>query len=158
VPTIELATTIAAPVERVFDLSRSVDFHMASTSPTEERAIGGVTSGLLGLGDEVTWSARHLGVRQSLSVRITALDRPRSFTDVMLRGAFRSMTHDHLFERAEPGTVMTDQFTFEAPLGPLGWVAERAFLVAYMRRFLERRNRGLKAAAEGDGWRAYLSG
>jgi hypothetical protein len=58
---IELATSIAAPTERVFDLARSIDLHTERTAGTGERAVAGVTSGLIGLGEEVTWRARHFG-------------------------------------------------------------------------------------------------
>src|SRR5688572_21901947 len=85
-PLIELNTFIAAPAERVFDLSRSIELHTDSTSRTGERAIGGVTAGLIGAGQEVTWRARHFGVWQSLTVRITAFHRPTHFADAMVRG------------------------------------------------------------------------
>lgn len=39
---IELETNIAAPIERCFFLSLSIDLHMDSTAPTRERAIAGV--------------------------------------------------------------------------------------------------------------------
>ena len=58
-PVIELATSIAAPIDRVFDLARSIDLHTNSTSGTGERAVAGVTSGLIGPEQEVTWRARH---------------------------------------------------------------------------------------------------
>ena len=153
---VELSTRIAAPRERCFDLARSVELHVRSTAATGERAVGGKTSGLLGLGDEITWRARHLGVVQSLSGRITACDRPRYFQDTMLRGAFARLRHDHFFDEVDGGTLMRDVLDFAAPLGPLGRLAERLFLTAYMRRFLEARNRELRAVAESEEWRRYL--
>ena len=154
---IELSTTIAAPRERCFDLARSVELHVRSTSATGERAVGGRTAGLLGPGDEVTWRAWHLGVRQSLSGRISAYDRPRHFRDTMLRGAFARLVHDHFFDEADGGgTRMRDVLEYAAPLGPLGRLAERLFLTAYLRRFLEARNRELKAVAESDAWRQFV--
>lgn len=127
---IELAIRIAAPPERCFDLARSVDLHVRSTAATGERAVAGKTSGLLELGDEVTWRARHFGVRQSLSGRISAYDRPRHFQDTMLRGAFRHLRHDHYFEPVDRGTLMRDVFEYAAPFGLLGRLAERLFLTA----------------------------
>lgn len=155
-PRIELSTHIAAPPERCFDLARSVELHVRSTAATGERAVAGKTSGLLGLDDEITWRARHLGVRQSLSGRISAYDRPRHFQDTMLRGAFARLRHDHFFDAVGGGTVMRDVLDYAAPLGPLGRLAERAFLTAYLRRFLEARNRELKAVAESDEWRRFV--
>lgn len=95
-PVIELATSIAAPIERVFDLARSIELHTNSTLSTGERAVAGVTSGLIGPDQEVTWRARHFGVWQALMVRVTEFERPKHFADVMLRGAFRRMEHRRL--------------------------------------------------------------
>jgi ligand-binding SRPBCC domain-containing protein len=155
---IELRTEIGAPRERCFDLARSVELHLRSTAATGERAVAGKTAGLLALGDEVTWRARHFGVWQSLAGRITAYDRPRHFQDTMLRGAFRRLRHDHYFDDAPGGgaTVMRDVFEYEAPLGPLGRLAEWLFLTAYMRRFLEARNRELKTVAESGEWAEFV--
>ena len=155
-PVIHLTTAINAPRERVFDLARSIEFHQASTGDTGERAVAGVTTGLIGAGQEVTWEARHLGVRQRLRVRLTACNRPDSFQDVMLQGAFSLMRHDHTFTGNDGQTVMTDRFEFRSPLGPLGWLVDRLFLTGYMQRFLETRNAILKRTAESDDWRRYL--
>ena len=157
-PRIELSLHVAAPAERCFDLARSVDAHAWSTAGTGERAIAGRTSGLLVLGDEVTWSARHLGVRQELTSRITAFDRPNHFRDVMVRGAFARFDHDHYFDTENGGTLLRDVFDYRAPLGPLGSLAERLFLTAYMRGFLMERLRQLKALAESDAFGRFLSG
>lgn len=147
-PIIRLETHIRAPIEVVFDLARSVDAHVESASQTAERAVAGKTSGLMELGDEVTWRARHLGVTQELSTRITQFDRPRHFRDSMLRGAFTRFDHDHFFERAGEETLMRDVFDYTSPLGPLGALADRLFLERYMTRFLETRNTLLKRLAE----------
>jgi len=156
VPVIRLATRIAAPAERVFDLARCVEFHVASAGDSGERAVGGVTSGLLGLGAEVTWSARHFGVRWRLTSRLTAFDRPRSFRDSLVRGPFRRFDHDHLFEENAGATTMTDVFDYASPLGPLGHVADALFVERHMRRFLDERARAIRAACESDAWRRFL--
>ncbi len=54
-PTIELETVINAPLARCFDLARSIDFHQASMAGSGESAVRGMTSGLIGLGQQVTW-------------------------------------------------------------------------------------------------------
>jgi ligand-binding SRPBCC domain-containing protein len=148
VPTIRVATSIDAPRERCFDLARDVDAHVRSTASTGERAVGGVTEGLLELGDEVTWEARHLGVTQRLTARVTRLDRPALFEDVMVRGAFASLRHVHEFIPREGGTTMVDTFTFASPLGPIGAIVDRLLIAGYMRRFLVSRANELKRMAE----------
>lgn len=157
-PLIELSTLTSAPRERVFDLARSIDAHQDSTKGSDERAVAGVTSGLIDLNQEVTWEARHLGFKQRLTVRIVALNRPQHFQDIMVRGAFKRMRHDHDFVEHANGTVMIDRFEFQSPFGILGRIANRLFLIAYMRRFLVRRNAVLKELAESKAWSRYLEG
>ena len=159
-PVIALTTLIEAPVERVFDLARNLDLHMASTARTGEKAVGGVTSGLFGADQEVTWRAKHLGVWQHLTSRMTVFEPPRHFRDSMVRGAFKRFDHDHWFEQTGPGgahTRMRDVFDFTSPLGPLGSIADHLFLTRYMRGFLEERNRLLRETAENSAlWKKYL--
>lgn len=152
-----LETYVDAPVERVFDLARSIDLHTLSMKDTNERPAGGRTVGLMGLHETVTWRARHFGVFQELTVVITRLERPYLFADKMTKGAFASMHHLHRFEEAGQGTKMTDVFEFTSPYGFVGRLAERAFLKGYMERLLKRRNMALKAVAEGDAWVALLA-
>src|SRR5262249_46195192 len=95
---LRLETFIAAPVTRCFDLARSIDLHVASTNWTGERAIAGVTSGLIGLGQEVTWKGRHFGLKLQRTGRITAYARAHHFQDCVLRGRSKSFCHDHYFE------------------------------------------------------------
>lgn len=156
-PVIELSTLIAAPIERVFDLARSIDLHTASTAATGERAVAGVTSGLIGSGEQVTWRARHFGVWQSLTSRIEIFERPSHFRDSMVRGAFRRFDHDHFFEPCAEGTRMRDVFDYASPLGILGRLADGLFLERYMRALLSERNRVIKEVAESqDAWRQYV--
>lgn len=147
-PTIRLMTYVKAPVERCFDLSLNVDLHRHSVAHTRERPVAGITRGTMKLGDTVTWEAVHFGVKQHLTTQITAYDRPHSFTDEMIRGVFHSMKHIHEFAAQPPGTLMIDLFSFRAPLGVLGWAAEKLILTRYMRGLLLTRNSYLKQVAE----------
>ena len=155
-PVIQLSTLISAPRERVFDLARSIDAHQDSTEGTSERAIAGVTRGLIGLNDEVTWEARHLGLKQRLTVRVTEFNYPQHFQDIMVAGAFKSMKHDHEFLELPTDTQMNDRFEFQSPLGVLGRIVDQVFLRAYMERFLIQRNSILKKLAESKEWSRYL--
>jgi ligand-binding SRPBCC domain-containing protein len=148
---IRIVTTIAAPVERCFDLARDIDFHTRSLEGTGERAVAGRTAGLIGPGESVTWEARHLGVRQRFTAAVTAFDRPAYFRDEMTAGAFRSFAHDHRFETRDGMTVMTDEVVFRSPLGPLGWLVDTLFMAGYLRRLLAGRCRAIKRAAEAAG-------
>ncbi len=133
------------PPAEAFDLSVSVAAHLASMTRSRERAIGGITSDFLGLGDEITWRAWHFGIPWRLTIRITTFDRPRRFIDEQVRGPFYRFHHEHLFEPFDGGSRMTDIVEFEAPAGWLGRLAERLVLASYLRSLIEERNRYLAA-------------
>lgn len=147
-PTIRLETRIAAPIDSCFDLARNIDVHTRSAARTSERAVAGITTGLIGLNDTVTWEAVHFGIRQRLTVRVTEFDRPRMFTDEMVSGAFRSLRHVHQFIPADGGALMVDIFDYTSPCGLLGKLVDTLFLERYMTRFLIERNQHLKRLAE----------
>lgn len=156
-PRIELEFLINAPIDICFDLSRSIDLHKISTEKTREEAIAGVTAGLIGLGETVTWRARHLGVVQTLSTRITEYERPYFFVDEMIHGAFKSFRHEHHFRSTTNGTQVKDIFDYRSPLGILGKMADHLFLETYMRGFLLERNRIIKEYAESENWKLILT-
>jgi ligand-binding SRPBCC domain-containing protein len=159
VVTLEELTVIRAPIERCFDLARSVEAHLAGNVHSGEAAVAmaGVTTGLIGLGQRVTWRAKHFGVWHKLTSEITAMDRPAYFQDIMIRGAFRSMKHDHFFRSLSPDeTEMRDVFCFAAPLGILGRLAELVVLRRYMQALLRERNDMVRQIAESPAWRRYL--
>lgn len=147
-PTIYMRTMIKAPVNICFDAARNIDLHIESTKGTGETAIAGKTSGLIGLNETVTWRAKHLGLWQTLTVKITEMRSPEVFVDEMLHGAFRSMKHVHYFAENNGHTKMTDIFTFSSPLGVLGRLADIIFLKRYMRNLLIERNAVIKRYAE----------
>lgn len=145
---IELSSSIKAPIDKCFDISRDIQIHEISTKKTKEKAVAGKTSGLCELNDEVTWEAIHFGIRQRLTVRITKLNRPYFFEDMMLKGAFKSMKHQHHFKESDGSTIMHDIFVYEVPFGFIGKLFDKLILRSYMTSFLKIRNEAIKAFAE----------
>ena len=157
--TLDELILIRAPIERCFDLARSVEVHLAGNVHGGEAAMAcaGVTSGLVGARQCVTWRAKHFGVWHSLTSEITAMARPAYFQETMIRGPFRCMQHDHIFRALSPNeTEMRSVFRFAAPIPVLGRVAEIIFLRRYMLALLRERNAVLKKIAESTAWRRYL--
>ena len=150
-PAIVLKTLIKEDIKVVFDLARSIDLHMLSTEQTNEKAIAGKTSGLIELGEFVTWRAKHFGVYQTLTTKITVLEKPRLFVDEQTKGIFKSFRHEHLFEETEKGTLMVDKFEYESPLGFLGRLMDWLIIKNYMIDFLKKRNLTIKRVAETNG-------
>jgi len=142
----ECRTPIPMPPEAVFERSLSIDIHMASMARSRERAIGGVTTGNIGLGEQVTWRAWHFGIPITMTSRITELDAPHWFVDEQVRGPFRRFRHEHAFLPEGEGTLMIDHVVFDAPLGELGRVSE-GVLGPYLLRLIEERNAHLAVSA-----------
>ncbi|WP_116995423.1 SRPBCC family protein [Desertimonas flava] len=133
-------TLLPVDAETAFDLSLSIDVHAASFRSSGEQAIGGVRAGTIGLGEFVTWRARHFGVMWTMTNAITSWERPTRFVDEQRRGPFKSFRHEHRFEPAEHGTTLIDHVEFEAPFGPIGRLVERLVLGRYLRHLIEVRN------------------
>lgn len=156
-PRIEIQTAIKSKIEICFDLSRSIDLHAISTSHTDEKAIAGRTSGLIGLGEHVTWQATHFFIRQELTSKISAFNRPFHFRDEQLKGIFKAIVHDHYFELKGEITVMKDVFEFQAPFGIVGSIFNNLVLKAYLTRLLLKRNAVIKDFAESEKWKSILN-
>jgi ligand-binding SRPBCC domain-containing protein len=140
---------IAAPIGDCFALALSVDAHAASMTASGERAIGGVTSGVMRLGDTVPWRARHFGVAFRMTSAITEYDYPHRFVDEQRHGPFRRWWHEHTFTPMAAGaTQMIDVVEFRSPLGPLGTIADRLVLERYLPHMIRQRNAWLKNALE----------
>ena len=144
-------TRIDAPRERVFDLARHVEAHVA-TMP-DERADG--ATGLLEPGDRVTFHQRQFGVPFSLTAELTQLDRPRRFADEQLAGVFGSLVHIHTFQGTDEETVMRDDVRFTMPLGPVGRLGEPVAR-RRLQRLVDYHAGALRELAEGEGWREFL--
>lgn len=147
-PTIILNTKLKADIQTCFDLARNIDFHQQSFVHSNEKAIAGKTSGLIELGESVTWEAKHFGIKQRLTSKITEFNPPNYFVDEMVSGAFKSFKHEHIFKVQGNHILMIDKFHFESPFGVFGKLANVLFLKKYMSSLLIKRNNFLKLAVE----------
>jgi ligand-binding SRPBCC domain-containing protein len=136
----ECRTVMPMSIREAFDRSRSVDLHVGSMATSRERAVAGVTSGLLDDGDEVTWAARHFGIPFRMTSLVSEVTAPTRFVDRQVRGPFQYFHHEHLFEKYENHTVMRDRVEFSAGFGVLGLIVERLVLARYMQRLITHRN------------------
>lgn len=154
---IHLTTFMQAPVKRVFDLSRSISLHKLTMALNKEKAIAGVTTGLISEGETVTWQAKHFFKIRQFTVAITQMETPLMFEDEMTRGDFKSFIHQHHFKQVDNGTIMIDIVDFESPYGKLGKAANTLFLKRYMEKLLGKRNQLMKEYAESEKWKAILN-
>jgi ligand-binding SRPBCC domain-containing protein len=147
---------VAAPPERCFDLARSMDFHCHSMAASGEQIVGGRKTGLIELGEEVEFQARHLGMTRRLRARITEFQRPLRFVDEQIAGAFKQLRHEHVFEATQGGTRVTDRIRMNVGWSVLGLLAERLVVAPHLTRVLKAHHQHLKAAAESEDWRRFL--
>ena len=154
--TIHLTTFIAAPVERVFDLARSVDMHKHTMTKHKEEAVAGIRFGLMEKNETVTWKAKHLFKTRFLRSEITEMKKPNRFIDEQVKGDFKKMRHEHHFKPCDNGTIMIDLLEFETPYGSFGRFVSKVFLTRYMKKLIEQRNLAIKEFAESERWRKYL--
>jgi len=139
----ECTTRTNTPKSELFDLSRSIDAHKDSMAQSREEAVAGVTSGLISLGEQVTWRAWHFGIPIRMTSRITQMEAPDYFVDEQVKGPFRRFRHVHEFSEDAAGTTMVDRIEFAAPFGPIGRLVEKLVLARYLQRLIETRNRHL---------------
>jgi len=150
-PQIVLETLINAPAETCFDLMRDIRIHTETTAHTNEKAVGGVTDGMIGLGQTVTFEGTHFGFRQRLTVKVVEFERPFLFVDEMVEGKFISFRHIHEFTIQPAGTLMRDTLIWTSPFGILGRLVDKFLLERHLRTLVSGRNARLKEIAEKPG-------
>jgi ligand-binding SRPBCC domain-containing protein len=156
-PNIHLTTFIAAPVERVFDLSRNIDLHKESMTKHKEEAVAGTRFGLIEKDETVTWKAKHLFKTRVLRTKITEMVKPMVFVDEQAKGDFKMLKHEHHFKPCENGTIMIDVIHFETPYGAMGRWFNALYLTRYIKKLIEQRNQTIKEFAETDKWKKLLN-
>ena len=155
-PTVKLTTRVNAPVDRCFDLYRSVSLHVDSYKHAHERAVGPITSGLVGPGDVAAFRMRALGFPYRMSVKVVAYDRPLHFRDSQTEGFFLRADHDHYFAVEDGTTLVTDVFDYTPRFSWLGTLLDRLIVGRYVRWTIGQKNANVKRVAEGGDWKRYL--
>lgn len=136
--TFAIETRSSHTPEALFDISLSIDAHLEAFAASRESAVAGVTSGHIGMGETVTWRARHFGLWFVLTSKVTSLERPVRFVDEQVEGPFRVFVHEHRFRTEGCWTVMTDTVTVGSPV--FGLLIDRMVLEPHLRRLITRRN------------------
>lgn len=147
-PQFVLETVIKASAETCFDLMRDIRIHAETTAQTNEKVVAGVTDGMIGLGQTVTFEGTHFGMRERLKVKVVEFERPHLFVDEMIEGKFTAFKHKHEFEPIAEGTLMRDTIIWTSPYGILGRLVDKLLIERHLRSLVSGRNARLKAIAE----------
>lgn len=146
--TIQLVTQIKASKQITFDTARDIGLHQKSAATSNEKAIAGITSGLINYNETVTWRGKHFSFYLTHKSRITQMDLYDYFLDEMEEGKFKSFRYQHFFEEKNGITIMKDHLEYETPYGIFGELFDILFLEKHLTNFLLERNKILKEVAE----------
>jgi ligand-binding SRPBCC domain-containing protein len=154
---IEFNTHIKAPIERCFDLSRSIDFHKVSISPVfKEESVAGCTTGLIGHNQRTLMQSKLWGFQFSTELKIVKFNPPYFLSYEIADSNFHSIIHDYYFYDIGDETAMVNHFYYKLKLGVLGEIANLLILEKYLTRIITQRNDLLRDYAETDKWQEIL--
>lgn len=155
---IKHSVVVNAPIRRCFDLTRSIEFHQASSVGINAVAEKGRVSGLSELGDRTTWSARFLGFRFKLEMEVTEFVCDVAFSEKLVRGMPKSFTHNYRFREDDAGFVeVSDEMEVSSRFLFVGTAVDRMYLHSKISKLALERLEAIKRCAESQDWKNYLS-
>ena len=154
---IEFNTHIKAPLQRCYDLARSIDFHKISVPQIKEEVVAGCSSGLIGPNQHALLQTRVAGLRFSTELKLTRYAPPFFFSYEIVNEVFESIVHEYYFYDLKEETVMVDHFYFETRYGILGKFANILFLKKLLAHAIQHRNEMLREYAESEKWKTILT-
>ena len=153
---IEFNTHIKAPVDRCFDLARSIEFHKISVKPIQEESVAGCTKGLIGYNQHALLQSKVKGFHFSTELKLTKFTPPFFMSYDIMDSNFESIIHDYYFYDISEETVMINHFYYKPKWGILGEILNFLFLEKYLTRIIEKRNDLLRDFAENNKWQDVL--
>ncbi len=153
---IEFNTHIKAPIQRCFDLARSIDFHKISISAVKEESIAGITTGLIGHNQRALMQSQLWGRYFTTELKIAKFTPPYFLSYEIVDSTFQSIVHDYYFYDISEETVMVNHFYYRPRWGLIGDIVNFLFLQNYLTRTITKRNDLLRDYAETEKWKDIL--
>jgi len=165
--TITEATTIHAPIDRVFALSTRIELVQQTLGMSLIANADTITSGHITANARVHWHGWKFGLPTNHHTLITGFAPPHAdhtgnltafFQDTQEQGRFAHFHHDHHFTHLSGSHITTveDHVFFALPFGPLGAIAARLILAPHIRRLARQRFALIKSLAETEAWRKWV--
>ena len=154
---IHLTTFIAAPIERVFDLTRNLAVYKYVFNSRKEKFSSRAGANLLTKGETVSIIAKHLGKERLSTLKITTLDKPVLLVEEQTKGDLLLYRHEHHFKPIDNGTIVIDLIDFGVPRDLVGRYLGKIYLKNYLEELTRKRNEAVRSYAETEKWRAVLS-
>ena len=156
-PSLHLTSFIAAPVERVFDLSRHLALYKLLFQNRKEKFTSGAGSNMLNNGETLSIVVTKAGRSRMSMIKITSLQRPVSFVEEQVKGDLENFKHEHHFKPIENGTIIIDLVQYGMPRDLLGRIFGKLYFRKYMEELVHKRNELIRSYAETEKWRAVLT-
>lgn len=156
-PRIHKTTFIAAPAERVFDLSRHIALYKKIFQSRKEKLTSGAASTLIGKNETITIIAKHAGKSRMTMMKVTTFQRPSLFIEEQVKGDLESYRHEHHFKPVENGTIVIDILEFDIPKDIIAKIFGKVYFKKYLEEIVRKRNEVIRSYAETEKWRAVLS-
>jgi len=153
---IHLTTFVAAPIERVFDLSRHLALYKLVFQNRKERFTSGAGSNLLAKGETISVVSKHAGKSRMSMIRLSEIQHPISFVEEQVKGDLEHFRHEHHFKSVDNGTIIIDLVDFGQPKDILGRIFGKIYFKKYLENLLRKRNELIRSYAETEKWRAVL--
>jgi hypothetical protein len=140
---------VRAPIERCFELARSVELagEMAGVQVTENGIAR--SHGQVQAGDHMIWKGWSFGLPARHESVVTRVEAPRALEDRMVRGRFRRFEQIQSLSEIDDHTLVTATVRFVIPRGLPGRLLARHLVIPSITRMLQRRMNLLKETAEG---------
>ena len=94
---------------------------------------------VIGAGARIDYRLKLYGVPVRWETQIETFDAGVAFSDIQLKGPYRSWHHRHVFADVPGGTRMDDTVDYELPFGPLGEVARLLFVARSLEKIFDYR-------------------
>ena len=94
-------------------------------------------------GARIEYRLRLHGLPLRWLTQISVWEPPHRFVDVQLRGPYRLWHHTHSFEPDGDGVRVRDVVRYALPLGPLGGLANAAFVRRDLARIFDHRQQAV---------------
>lgn len=151
---IHLTTFIAAPTERVFDLTRNLAVYKYVFNSRKEKFTSPTGTKLLSKGETVSIVAKHLGKERLATLKITTFERPLLLVEEQSKGDLQMFRHEHHFKPIDNGTIVIDLIDFGTPRDFVGHYLGKIYLKKYLEELAHKRNELIRSYAETEKWRA----
>ncbi|MBZ0253023.1 MAG: SRPBCC family protein [Candidatus Methylomirabilis sp.] len=136
--------TIDAPVEEVFDFFSKADNLGVITPPWMGFSIATPRPIAMGKGATIDYTIRLGPVPVAWRTEIERWEPGALFVDSQRKGPYRCWRHEHRFQAEGGRTTVEDRVYYAPPLGPLGRIANAAYVSSTLKRIFAYREKAIR--------------